>query len=357
MKKLFLFTSMVCILMILFTINVFAYDKEIGKCDTSDPVCVELQKEYGSNSTVLYSTVATATCTNEIQININGELRTIYVSEKPKTGTTGGIIPDSGIVGGIDGMPTVSLPQTSIPSDNSLNSNNIVDDPKTAVDEIAIHNKLIEIFGNKTNIYWNTVSTSRCKYASSVQVNGVQVTVYLSQKPSTGAVSVQMGSDGKLVIDGISSDDNIVNQITYSIKKQTVGYPYNAINEKLIYIFGSNQDVRYFIEDDIESVKTILSNKNKNYDEIMYDFHAINIGIETGVKKVYVNKELTPDQKALLNADLNSEVLGNNEQTEPNSSIVQILLIISLIINVVLVCAFVFTIKKTKSINNERIYL
>lgn len=351
---------MACILMTLFTINVFAYNQEIGKCNTSDPVCVELQKEYGSNSTVLYSTVATATCTNEIQININGELRTIYVSEKPKTGTTGGIIPDSGIVGGIDsstGMPTVSLPQTSIPSDNLLNSNNIVDNPTTAVDEIAIHNKLIEIFGNKANIYWNTVSTSRCKYASSVQVNGVQVTVYLSQKPSTGEVNVQMGSDGKLVIDGISSDDNIVNQITYSIKKQTVGYPYNEINEKLIYIFGSNQDVRYFIEDDIEGVKAILANKNKNYDEIMSDFHAINIGIETGVKKVYVNKELTPDQKALLNADLNSEALVNNKQTETNSSIVQILLIISLIINVVLVCGIVFTNKKSKRTNNESVYL
>lgn len=128
-----LFSVVILLMSLCFPVTAFADDGiEIGKCDTSDPYCVELQKQYGTDSTVLYSTVATATCTNEIQISINGELRTIYVSAKPTenppviapptTGTTDGTIPDSGIVGGIDsstGMPTVSLPQTSM--DDILN--------------------------------------------------------------------------------------------------------------------------------------------------------------------------------------------------------------------------------------------
>ncbi len=128
-----LFSVVILLMSLCFPVTAFADDGiEIGKCDTSDPICVELQKQYGTDSTVLYSTVATATCTNEIQISINGELKTIYVSAKPTenppviapptTGTTDGTIPDSGIVGGIDsstGMPTVSLPQTSM--DDILN--------------------------------------------------------------------------------------------------------------------------------------------------------------------------------------------------------------------------------------------
>jgi hypothetical protein len=117
-----------------------------------------------------------------------------------------------------------------------------------------------------------------------------------------------------------------------------MGYPYNEINEKLIHVFGPNQDVRYFIEDDIEFIKKILSGNNKKYDEIMSDFYAINICLETGVKKVYVNQELTPDQEALLN-------------TETNSNTIQILLIISIIVNAVLACMLVFINKKSKRTN------
>ena len=50
-------------------------------------------------------------------------------------------------------------------------------------------------------------ATDTAKYSTSVQIDGVQRTVYLSVKPSTGDVDVSMGKDGKLEIDGISSDD------------------------------------------------------------------------------------------------------------------------------------------------------
>ncbi len=71
----------------------------------------------------------------------------------------------------------------------------------------SICTKLKEIYGTTSNIMYNTVASETCKYSTSVQIEGVQVTVYLSTKPTTGDVGVQMGEDGKLVIDGISSDD------------------------------------------------------------------------------------------------------------------------------------------------------
>jgi hypothetical protein len=127
-----LFSVVILLMSLCFPVTAFADDGiEIGKCDTSDPYCVELQKQYGTDSTVLYSTVATATCTNEIQISINGELKTIYVSAKPTenppviapptTGTTDGTLPDSGIEfkPGYDGYQQVELPKTSM--DDILN--------------------------------------------------------------------------------------------------------------------------------------------------------------------------------------------------------------------------------------------
>ena len=61
MIKLFLFISVACILTTLFTINILAEDIEVGKCDTTDPICIALQEKYGTDSTVLYSTTETIT--------------------------------------------------------------------------------------------------------------------------------------------------------------------------------------------------------------------------------------------------------------------------------------------------------
>ena len=92
-------------------------------------------------------------------------------------------------------------------ADTALNATTPTDDPATTYNEKLVHEKLVEIYGAKAGISYSFTETDLCKYASSVQVDGVQVTVYLSQKPTTGEVGVQMGEDGKLVIDGISSDD------------------------------------------------------------------------------------------------------------------------------------------------------
>lgn len=81
------------------------------------------------------------------------------------------------------------------------------DSVKDAVDK-KICQKLADEYGKSDAITMATKAASdTAKYSTSVQIDGVQRTVYLSVKPSTGDIGVSMGSDGKLEIDGISSDD------------------------------------------------------------------------------------------------------------------------------------------------------
>ena len=84
--------------------------------------------------------------------------------------------------------------------------------------------KLKDTFGADSTIQFSTTETDTCKYSTSVNVDGSMVTVYLSQKPTTGDVGVQMGENGDLIIDGISSDDTSSwNQIFSRFKGVIVG--------------------------------------------------------------------------------------------------------------------------------------
>ena len=62
---------------------------------------------------------------------------------------------------------------------------------------------------------------------------------------------------------------------------------------------------------------------------------------DSGINEIELPKTEIPSDDLL-----NSDKCGNNEPSETNSNIIQILLIISLIVNITLSCVFVFTIKK-----------
>ena len=79
--------------------------------------------------------------------------------------------------------------------------------PGTSTPDEQLCAKLQGIYGTTSTIEFSKTETDVCKYSTSVDVNGIQTTVFLSQKPSTGDVGVQMDKNGNLVIDGISSDD------------------------------------------------------------------------------------------------------------------------------------------------------
>ena len=77
----------------------------------------------------------------------------------------------------------------------------------------------------KADVFFSTDgATAKCTYTHSITVNGVQRTVYLSIKPNTSDVGINMDEDGKLEIDGISSDDTSAwNSLFSRIKGIIVG--------------------------------------------------------------------------------------------------------------------------------------
>lgn len=79
--------------------------------------------------------------------------------------------------------------------------------PGTSTADEQLCAKLQGIYGTTSTIEFSKTETEVCKYSTSVDVGGIQTTVFLSQKPTTGDVGVQMDKNGNLVIDGISSDD------------------------------------------------------------------------------------------------------------------------------------------------------
>lgn len=84
--------------------------------------------------------------------------------------------------------------------------------------------KLQNMFDSKSEVKYNMNQTATCKYATSVEVNGVMTTVYLSQKPTTGDIDVSIDDKGGLVVDGINGDDKSAwNQLFSRIKGIIVG--------------------------------------------------------------------------------------------------------------------------------------
>jgi hypothetical protein len=95
---------------------------------------------------------------------------------------------------------------------------------KESAKDTLIKNALCKLGYKAGAIKYNTEATDTCKYSTSVMVGGQQTTVYLSVKPSTGNMDVQMNSDGSLNIGGISADDTSAwNQLFSRFKGVIVG--------------------------------------------------------------------------------------------------------------------------------------
>lgn len=122
-----LFSVVVLMLSMCLSFTAFADDVEIGSCESSDKVCAALQAQYGTDSTVLYSITASEACGTAIEIEVDGNTQTVYVSAivenneevvapPPSTDVDNGQIEDSGIImkPGSTGINEIELPQTSM---------------------------------------------------------------------------------------------------------------------------------------------------------------------------------------------------------------------------------------------------
>ena len=194
----------------------------------------------------------------------------------------------------------------------------------------ALCDKLQSIYGDTSTIKYSTTETTICKYSTSVNIQGIQTTVYLSQKPTTGSVNIYMGEDGKLIIDGTGSvqaqpNDKVVLQNLFSrihsIKSTTAGYPYNEINEKLLYVFGSGSNAYYFLDTDMDEIKTYLSDHDVTniVTFIQTYFHKVSVSINGKDRLLYINVEPTEDQKEILSKhnglDINEQIHSEDNNT------------------------------------------
>ena len=95
-------------------------------------------------------------------------------------------------------------------------------------------------------------------------------------------------------------------------------YPYNQINEKLLYAFGTDgQQLRYFLDDDIDNVKAFLKENSIDVKVFLKEhFYKVKVNIGLQTKVVYMTMEPTKDQKVFLRSNAVGttmiEVSGND---------------------------------------------
>ena len=244
--------------------------------------------------------------------------------------------------------------------------------------------KLQSIYGTTSNIEFSKTETEVCKYATSVEINGIQTTVFLSQKPTTGSVNVQMGSNGQLVIEGIQTETpstdttttgdvakdpsllatELIKQFTHTVEYNDdlahpfveAAYPYNQLNEKFVYAFGVEcANLRYFLADDMDDVKAFLKENSIDVKVFLKEhFHKVKVNVGLQTKTVYVNIEPTKDQKLFLKSDAAGLTMIDTDTS--NSSAAEIFIGLVLLANTAILGGlFYFLVWKRKDqfLNND----
>lgn len=229
-----------------------------------------------------------------------------------------------------------------------------------SVDEMLC-SKLQSIYGTNSNIEFSKTATEVCKYATSVEINGIQTTIFLSQKPTSGSVDVQMGSNGQLIIEGIASENSpedstttgdiatdpsllateLIKQFTHTVEYNDdlahpfveAAYPYNQLNEKFVYAFGEDcVNLRYFLADDMDDVKAFLKENSIDVKVFLKEhFHKVKVNIGLQTKTVYVNMEPTKDQKLFLKSEATGLTMIDTDDS--NSSAAEIFIGLVLLAN------------------------
>jgi hypothetical protein len=91
-------------------------------------------------------------------------------------------------------------------------------------EEQKICYKMQEMFGKTSTVVYSTVKSDTCKYQTAITIGDSTRNIFVSAKPTAGGVNVQVGADGQLVVDGITSDDTSVwNQLFDRFKGIIVG--------------------------------------------------------------------------------------------------------------------------------------
>ena len=202
-----------------------------------------------------------------------------------------------------------------------------------------ICNVLKGIYGEDSTVIYSTTQTSSCKYSSSINVNGVQTTVYLSEKPKVGVDTSHLSD--KLVVDMVEIESKWTNEKLLEYVKQycfvpvtTRGNsPYNEIAIKLGEVFGEDSNIRFCVAQAIDSAKTIINEKGNNVDAQGFldeNFYKVKMDVNGDKMDVYLSETPTNNQLKALQGNSSLPML-------PIIIIFAIVAIISMIAGFILV--------------------
>lgn len=166
-------------------------------------------------------------------------------------------------------------------------------------------NVLKGIYGEDSTVTYSTTQTSSCKYASSINVNGVETIVYLSGKPKVGVDTSNLSD--KLVVDMIEMENKWTDEKLLEYVKQyfflpvtTRGNsPYNEVAIKLGEIFGEDSNIRFGVAQGIDSAKIVINEKGKNVDAQEFldeNFYKVRMDVNGEKMDVYLSEKPTNSQ-------------------------------------------------------------
>lgn len=164
-------------------------------------------------------------------------------------------------------------------------------------------------YKEETYIKFNTIETDVCKYTISVDIDGVNTTVYISKKPYTGNPIIPGSFNEKAEVE-FNLIKNLTTAVLYDEERNNpfveAKYPYNQINERIISAFGEEGiSVRYFLAEDINYVKANLK-KNNMDEELFIDTYFYKTSIDIGVQSitVYLTREPNLYQRICLGMNI-----------------------------------------------------
>ena len=210
--------------------------------------------------------------------------------------------------------------------------------------------KIVEIYGINTTVKYSMELTESCKYATSINVNGVPIIIYLSAKPTMGDNYID--KDNTELDNEENSDINVITPSNQelmdflrtkivAVKDSQINNKYIEINQYLSEYVGLN--AHYFLEEDLQDIKMLLTKKNVLDADafITKNFHKTTLTINN--KEVVIYSDTIIFIGPITSEPMESIVLPTDEETIDIAFIITIIMIVLVSIGVIIALAIVVT--------------
>ena len=211
--------------------------------------------------------------------------------------------------------------------------------------------KIVEIYGINTTVKYSMELTESCKYATSINVNGFPIIIYLSAKPTTGDNYID--KDNTELDNEEDSDINVITPSNkelmdflrtkiVAVKDSQINNEYIEINQYLSEYVGL-QNAHYFLEEDLQDIKMLLTKQNVLDTDafITKNFHKTTLTIND--KEVVIYSDTIIFIGPITSEPTESMVLPTDEKTIDIAFTITIIMIVLVSIGVIIALAIVVT--------------